>query len=42
MDTGKVTAIQSEAKNLEATKVDVFEILRHYVPLNDSLKFIHS
>ena len=29
--------IQSEAKNLGDINVDVFEILRHYVPLNDIL-----
>ena len=29
-------AIQSEAKNLENINVDVIEILRHYVPLNDN------
>ena len=28
--------IQSEAKNLENINVDVIEILRHYVPLNDN------
>ena len=28
--------IQNEAKNLENINVDVIEILRHYVPLNDN------
>ena len=28
--------IQNEAKNLDYIHVDVFEILRHYVPLNDN------
>ena len=33
----KTIVIQSEAKNLGDINVDVFEILRHYVPLNDIL-----
>ena len=32
-----MVVIQSEAKNLGDINVDVFEILRHYVPLNDIL-----
>ena len=30
-----INVIQSEAKNLEYMSADVFEILRHFVPLND-------
>ena len=33
--------IQSEAKNLGNINVDVIEILRHYVPLNDTTKKIY-
>ena len=35
-----INVIQSEAKNLGYINVDVFEILRHFVPLNDKMNLI--
>ena len=32
-----INVIQSEAKNLGYIHVDVFGILRHFVPLNDKM-----